>query len=137
MKRNATAVWNGSGKEGTGNLTTQSTTLNHTQYSFNSRFADGVGTNPEELIAAAHAGCFSMKLSFVIGEAGLTPTEIQTTATVTLESGSITDIHLEVRATVPGATASQFEEMAENAKMNCPVSKVLNATISMTAALAN
>src|SRR5574338_672725 len=99
-KRKATAVWNGSGKDGKGHLTTQSSVLSKTQYSFSSRFEEGIGTNPEELVAAAHAGCFSMKLSFVLGEAGFTPTRIETKATVTLEGGAITGSHLEVKAKV-------------------------------------
>src|SRR6202008_5211963 len=121
MTRNATAVWNGTGKEGTGHLTTQSTTLNKTQYSFNSRFADGVGTNPEELVAAAHAGCFSMKLSFVLGAAGYTPRKIETTCTITLENGAITESHLDVKAKVPRMKADKFAECAAEAKANCPI----------------
>ena len=136
MKRNASAHWEGSGKEGKGTLTTQSTTLSNTQYSFSSRFEEGVGTNPEELIGAAHAGCFSMKLSFVIGAAGSTPESIDTKATVTLEDGSINAIHLDVTAKIPGATDEQFQAWAKDAKENCPVSKVLNANITMDAKLA-
>ncbi len=136
MKRTATAVWNGSGKEGSGHLTTQSTTLNKTQYSYKSRFEEGVGTNPEELIAAAHAGCFTMKLSFVLGGAGFTPESIETTSTVTLDNGVITSSHLVVKAKVPGITPEKFKEAADDAKANCPVSKVLNAAISMEASLA-
>src|SRR3954468_19570019 len=109
MKRNATAVWNGTGKEGTGHLTTQSTTLNQTQYSYNSRFAEGVGTNPEELVAAAHAGCFSMKLSFVLGAAGFTADEINTKCEITLDAGAITESHLVVNAKIPGINQEQFE----------------------------
>src|SRR3982750_2030774 len=124
MKRNATAVWNGTGKEGTGNLTTQSTTLNKTQYSFNSRFAEGVGTNPEELVAAAHAGCFSMKLSFVLNAAGFTPDEIITRDPA---AGAITESHLIVSAKVPGIGKEQFDIAVEDAKNNCPISKLLNA----------
>lgn len=135
MKRTATAVWNGSGKEGKGHLTTQSTTLNKTQYSFKSRFEEGVGTNPEELIGAAHAGCFTMKLSFVLGEAGFTPDSIETTSTITLENGVITNSDLVVKAKVPGISAEQFKTAADDAKANCPVSKVLNAQISMKAEL--
>jgi len=135
MKRTATAVWNGSGKEGKGHLTTQSTTLNKTQYSFKSRFEDGVGTNPEELIGAAHAGCFTMKLSFVLGEAGFTPDSIETTSTITLENGVITNSDLVVKAKVPGISAEQFKTAADDAKANCPVSKLLNAQISMKAEL--
>jgi len=136
MKRNATAVWNGSGKEGNGHLTTQSTTLNQTQYSFNSRFAEGVGTNPEELIAAAHAGCFTMKLSFVLGAAGFTPANINTRCEITLDNGSITLSHLEVRANVPGISAEQFAACADDAKANCPISKLYNCAITMDAQLA-
>ena len=102
MVRNATAVWNGSGKEGNGHLTTQSTTLNQTQYSFNSRFAEGVGTNPEELVAAAHAGCFTMKLSFVLGGLGFTPEKLTTKCEITLGDGAITLSHLTVEGKVPG-----------------------------------
>ncbi|HMF70105.1 MAG TPA: OsmC family protein [Flavitalea sp.] len=135
MKRTATAVWNGSGKEGKGHLTTQSTTLNKTQYSFKSRFEEGVGTNPEELIGAAHAGCFTMKLSFVLGEAGFTPDSIETTSTITLDNGVITNSDLVVKAKVPGISAEQFKTAADDAKANCPVSKLLNAQISMKAEL--
>jgi lipoyl-dependent peroxiredoxin len=136
MKRTATAVWNGSGKEGNGKLSTQSTVLKDNQYSYKSRFEDGVGTNPEELIAAAHAGCFSMKLSFVLGAAGHEPTNIETTCVVTLENGTITNSHLTVKATVPGMDAAKFQECAEDAKANCPVSKALKMDISMEASLA-
>src|SRR3984885_10233190 len=122
MKRTGTAIWNGSGKEGNGALTTQSTTLNKTQYSFNSRFEEGVGTNPEELLAAAHAGCFTMKLSFSLGAAGFEPESIETTSTVELKDGTITSSHLVVKAKVPGINADKFKECAEDAKANCPVS---------------
>ena len=135
MKRNATAVWNGSGKEGNGYLTTQSTTLNQTQYSFNSRFAEGVGTNPEELMAAAHAGCFTMKLSFVLGAAGFTPDSLETQCTITLEDGAITNSHLVLKAKVPSISAEQFDACAADAKANCPVSKAYNMTISLDAPL--
>ena len=136
MKRNATAVWNGSGKEGNGNLTTQSTVLNKAQYSWSSRFAEGIGTNPEELIAAAHAGCFSMKLSFILGEAGFTPDELETKCDITIDNGSITKSELSVKGKVQGITADKFKECAENAKANCPVSKTLNCEISLRAELA-
>lgn len=126
MKRNATAVWNGSGKEGNGNLTTQSTTLNHTQYSYKSRFEEGVGTNPEELIAAAHAGCYTMKLSFVIGAAGFTPEKLETKCDITLDSGVITKSDLYVTGKVPGMTAEQFKKAAEDAHEGCLVGKALN-----------
>ena len=136
MKRTATAVWNGSGKEGTGNLTTQSTVLNKTQYSFKSRFENGVGTNPEELLAAAHSGCFNMKLSFVLGEAGFEPESIETVSAIELDNGVITSSHLTVKAKVPGISPEKFQECAHDAKANCPVSKALNLKISMEASLA-
>jgi lipoyl-dependent peroxiredoxin len=131
MKRHATAVWNGSGKEGNGHLTTQSTTLNETQYSFNSRFAEGVGTNPEELIAAAHAGCFTMKLSFNLGGKGFTPEELTTTCHITLENGSITESHLTLTAKVAGIDPSVFEALVNDAEANCPISKLLNTKITV------
>lgn len=136
MKRTATAIWNGSGKEGNGNLSTQSTTLNKTQYSFNSRFAEGVGTNPEELMAAAHAGCFTMKLSFVLGAAGFTPESLETTCAISLEDGTITKSELTVKANVPGITPEKFQECAADAKANCPVSKAYNMDITLEASLA-
>lgn len=136
MKRTATAIWNGSGKDGKGNLTTQSNTLNKTQYSYKSRFEEGTGTNPEELIAAAHAGCYTMKLSFVLGGAGFEPESLETTCEITLDNGTITTSHLTVKAKVPNISADKFKECAEDAKANCPVSKALNLTISMDASLA-
>jgi lipoyl-dependent peroxiredoxin len=135
MKRNATAVWNGTGKEGSGHLTTQSTVLDKTQYSFNSRFADGVGTNPEELVAAAHAGCFTMKLTFVLNAAGFTPDEISTKCDITLEDGSITSSHLTVNAKVPGIDQATFDTSVADAKANCPISKLLNTNITAEAKL--
>jgi lipoyl-dependent peroxiredoxin len=132
MKRKATAVWEGSGKEGKGHLSTQSTVLNKTQYSFNSRFAEGVGTNPEELIAAAHAGCFSMKLSFVLGEAGFTPESIETQGVITLGDGIITNADLVLKAKVPGISKEKFEACANNAKDTCPISKSLNSSIAIS-----
>ena len=135
MRRNATAVWNGSGKEGSGHLTTQSQVLNTTQYSYLSRFENGTGTNPEELMAAAHAGCFSMKLSFVLGGAGFTPEEIKTDCTITLENGSITKSELVVKAKVPGIDAQKFQECANDAKENCPVSKAYSFEITLDATL--
>jgi lipoyl-dependent peroxiredoxin len=135
MKRTATAVWNGSGKDGKGNMTTQSTTLNKTQYSYKSRFEEGVGTNPEELIAAAHSGCFAMKLSFVLGAAGFTPDSLEVTSTVSLEDGTIASSHLVLKASIPGISEEKFKECAEDAKANCPVSKVLNAAITLDASL--
>lgn len=130
MKRTATAIWEGSGKEGKGNLTTQSTVLNKTQYSYVSRFEQGVGTNPEELVAAAHAGCFTMKLSFVLGAAGFTPDMLETTCTVDLENGAITTSHLAVKAKVGGITSEKFAECVTEAEKNCPISKSLNSKIS-------
>ena len=135
MKRKATAVWNGSGKEGKGNLSTQSTALQNMQYSYLSRFESGVGTNPEELIAAAHAGCFAMKLSFVLGGAGFTPESLEVTSTISLEDGTIKSSHLELKAKVPGIDAGKFKECADDAKANCPVSKLLNAEITLDAQL--
>lgn len=136
IKRNATAYWNGSGKEGKGKVTTQSTVLNQSQYSYNTRFEDGVGTNPEELIAAAHAGCFSMKLSFVLGAAGFTPDAIETKCEITLDNGAITNSHLILNAKVAGITKEKFEECANEAKANCPISKLLNTNITLSATLA-
>ena len=136
MKRNATAVWNGSLKEGAGKLTTQSTTLNDTQYSFKARFDEGVGTNPEELIAAAHAGCFTMQLSAYITEAGFEIDSIQSKCDVDFVDGAIITSHLTVLAKVKGITADAFQELVTKAEKNCPVSKVLNAAISSAATLA-
>jgi lipoyl-dependent peroxiredoxin len=135
MKRTAHAVWNGSGKEGSGNLTTQSKTLNKTQHSYTSRFEEGAGTNPEELIAAAHSACFSMKLSFVLQAAGFTPDSLDVTCTVTLDNGTITNSDLVLKAKIPGISQEKFLECAEDAKTNCPVSKVLNAKITLQASL--
>jgi osmotically inducible protein OsmC len=139
MKRNASAVWQGGLMDGKGRLTTNSGVLSDTQYSFNTRFEEGVGTNPEELIAAAHAGCFSMALSMMLGEFDINPEQINTTATVSLEkddSGfSITNVHLEVRARAPGATEKAFSEAAEKAKSGCPVSRALDVKITMNAKL--
>lgn len=136
MKRKATAIWNGSGKEGKGNLTTQSSVLNQTQYSYGSRFEEGVGTNPEELMAAAHAGCFSMKLSFVLGAAGFTPDEIHTDCVITLDNGAITKSELTLKAKIPGIDEAKFQECAADAKANCPVSKAYNCEITLDATLA-
>ncbi len=138
MKRNATAVWQGSGKEGKGNLTTQSTTLSNTQYSFNSRFAEGVGTNPEELIAAAHAGCFTMKLSFNIDEAGFKADKLETKCDINFDTaqGAIVESHLTLHATVPGISKEKFDELVADAEKNCPISKLLNTKITVDATLA-
>lgn len=135
MKRTATAVWNGSGKEGSGHLTTQSTTLDNVQYSYKSRFEQGVGTNPEELIAAAHAGCFAMALSFELQKAGFTADSLDVTGEITLDNGSITTSHLILKAKVPDVTEEKFKEFAATAKANCPVSKLLKAEISLDASL--
>ncbi len=137
MKRFATANWKGSGKEGKGTLSTQSTTLDHTQYSFGSRFAEGVGTNPEELLAASHAGCFTMKLSFELNAAGFTADNIDTKCVINLDTniGAITTAHLTVSAKVPGITKEKFDEVIEIAKKDCPISKVLNAEITCEASL--
>lgn len=131
MRRTATAVWNGSGKDGNGTMSTASTVLTNAQYSYKTRFEDGVGTNPEELMAAAHAGCFSMKLSFVLGAAGFTPDEIHTDCAISLEGGVITKSELTVKAKIPGISAEQFQECAADAKANCPVSKAYNCEITL------
>ena len=135
MKRNATAVWNGTGKEGTGHLSTQSNVLQKTQYSYKSRFAEGVGTNPEELVAAAHAGCFSMKLTFVLNEAGFTADEIETKCEITLDNGAITESHLIVKARVPKISREKFDEAVKEAKENCPISKLYKTNITVESAL--
>ena len=139
MRRNASAEWQGGLKDGKGSISTDSGVLKGTQYSFSTRFEDGIGTNPEELIAAAHAGCFSMALSGQLGAVGLTAESIKTVASVTLEkleSGfAITKVHLDVTAKIPGADQSAFETATGNAKAGCPVSKVLNAEITMDARL--
>lgn len=135
MRRTASAVWNGTGKEGNGHLTTQSTVLDKTQYSYNTRFENGVGTNPEELMAAAHAGCFTMKLSFVLNAAGFTADEIQTSCAISLENGAITKSELTVKAMVPGIDEAKFQECAKDAKENCPVSKAYNCEITLSATL--
>ncbi|MBV9997529.1 MAG: OsmC family protein [Verrucomicrobia bacterium] len=136
MKRTASAVWNGDLKKGNGTLSTQSGVLKQTQYSFSTRFENGVGTNPEELIAAAHAGCFTMAFSAFLGGAGFTPDELTTQATVSLEQvngdWTITAIHLELKGRVPGIDQAQFDEIADKAKAGCPVSRVLKADISLT-----
>ncbi|RYE05126.1 MAG: OsmC family peroxiredoxin [Sphingobacteriales bacterium] len=131
MKRTAEAQWNGSIKEGAGSISTQSTTLNKTQYSFNARFADGVGTNPEELLGASHAGCFTMAVSTALAQAGFTANDLHTKATVELDvtGPKIAGIHLELTAgAIDGVSADTFNEIAEGAKANCPISKALSAT---------
>ncbi len=139
MKRKADAVWEGGLKEGRGTISTESGVLSRTPYSFGTRFAGEKGTNPEELIGAAHAGCFAMALSAQLGEAGITPERIETAATVTLDQVSggfaITAVHLEVVARIPGTDQAVFEAVAEKAKAGCPVSKLLRAEITMNARL--
>jgi osmotically inducible protein OsmC len=140
MQRKASAVWQGGIKDGKGSITTASGVLSASPYSFSTRFEGAPGTNPEELIAAAHAGCFSMALSLMLGEAGIQPQRIDTEAAVTLEKTeggfSITKVHLEVSVRAPGADRAKFEAAAAKAKAGCPVSKVLNAAITMNAKLA-
>ena len=136
MKRSATANWKGTGKEGKGTVTADSGVLSATPISFKTRFEEVQGTSPEELVAAAHAGCFSMKLSFVLNAAGFTPDNIDTKCTITLDpAAGITGSHLEVKATVPGIDAAKFAECAAEAKANCPISKLLNTNITMDASL--
>lgn len=141
MKRNGSALWLGGLKDGRGTVSTESGVLNKTQYSFSSRFEDGIGTNPEELIAAAHAGCFSMALSAELEKAGFNTEAIQTTATITLEKTdagfTITKSHLSVNAKIPGIPADVFNKAAKSAEETCPVSRLLNAEISMDAQLDN
>jgi osmotically inducible protein OsmC len=135
MTRTAMAEWQGSGKEGKGQVSTQSGILKKTQYSYKSRFEEGPGTNPEELIAAAHAGCFAMKLSFVLQEAGFTADNLEVKAAVTLDNGSITSSALQLKAKIPGISEQKFKESAEDAKANCPISKLLNTNITLDASL--
>ena len=139
MKRKATAEWKGSLKEGKGSISTDSKVLSQAQYSFSTRFENGIGTNPEELIAAAHAGCFSMALSAELGKAGITPESIQTTATVTLDKldagWTITEVHLDVTGKIPNGDPKAFENAANTAKAGCPISRVLNTKITMDAKL--
>ena len=131
-QRYATANWKGSGKDGKGLNSTQSGVLKDAQYSYKSRFEEGIGTNPEELIAAAHSGCFSMKLSFILGAAGFTPDSIDTKCTITLGDGAITESYLEVKASVPGIDEAKFKQCAEEAKNTCPISKSLSSNIKVT-----
>jgi lipoyl-dependent peroxiredoxin len=135
MKRNSIAVWKGSGKDGNGFITTQSKVLKETPYSFNSRFAEGAGTNPEELLAAAHAGCFTMKLTFVLNEAGFVPEELETTCEINFENGAIVGSHLSVKAKIKGISQEVLNESVKDAEVNCPVSRVLNAKITTDAIL--
>lgn len=139
MKRDATAIWRGTGKEGKGEITTQSGVLKNTQYAFSTRFENGIGTNPEELIGAAHAGCYAMALSFALNKAGFSAKELKATASVTLdkegEGFAITTVALKLDAQIPEITNEKFMALAEDAKKNCPVSKVLNAKITLEAKL--
>jgi osmotically inducible protein OsmC len=139
MKRTGSAVWQGDLKSGKGTVSTQSGVLKDTPYSFSTRFENGAGTNPEELIAAAHAGCFAMALSAALGNAGFTPERLATQADVTLEqvhgNWTISTIDLQLDAKVPGIDKAKFDEIAQDAKQNCPVSRVLNAKINLQATL--
>ena len=139
MKRKASAIWQGSLKDGKGSISTESGVLKQSQYSFSTRFENGIGTNPEELLAAAHAGCFSMAFSAELGKAGFTPTSIQTTATITLDKTdagfSITESHLEMTAKIPGIDQDKFTAIANGAKAGCPVSRLYKANISLDAKL--
>src|SRR6185369_14145716 len=139
MKRKATAEWRGGLKDGKGDITTQSGVLSKTQYSFGTRFEQGIGTNPEELIAASHAGCFAMALSMILGEANMVAEKLEVTATVSLENvetgWTITESHLDLKAKIPGADKAAFETAAKKAEMGCPISRVLNAKITLEATL--
>lgn len=135
MKRKAKAVWNGTLKEGKGHLSTESQVLEQTPYKFSTRFEDEKGTNPEELIGAAHAGCFSMQLSANLTKEGFSPVTLETESTVTLENGSITRSHLVLNAKVPGVSQEKFDELVKQAKENCPVSKLLNTEITLESTL--
>lgn len=135
MKRNATAVWNGSLKEGAGKLTTQSKTLENTQYSFKSRFDEGIGTNPEELAAAAHAGCFTMQLTAFISETNAVIEVIETKCDISLLDGTINSSHLTVNAKIEGISNEVFQELVTKAEKNCPISKLFNTEITTTATL--
>ena len=139
MVRKASAVWKGSLKEGKGTISSDSGVLSNTPYSFSTRFENAKGTNPEELIAAAHAGCFTMALSAQLGSAGITPESLETTASLTLDKldagWTVTKVHLDVAARIPGVDKAAFDKAAENAKAGCPVSRLLKAEITMTARL--
>lgn len=135
MKRSSTATWQGSGREGKGTVTSQSKAVNNAPYAWNSRYAEAKGTNPEELLAAAHASCFTMKLSFLISDAGYVAQEIKTTSTVTLEENNITESHLVVKARIPGISQQLYLAYAEEAKNECPMSKAIKIKITMDATL--
>ena len=140
MKRKASAVWRGGLKEGKGTISSESGVLKETQYSFSTRFENGIGTNPEELVAAAHAGCFSMALSAELGKANITPESIHTTATITMDKTdagwTITESHLDVAAKIPGVDPAKFTAAANAAKAGCPISRLLKANVTMDARLA-
>ncbi len=135
MKRNATAVWQGTGKEGNGQVSTASTVLENTPYTYKSRFENGTGTNPEELIAAAHAGCFTMKLAFNIDAAGFKAEKLESSCEVNLEAGEVIYSHITVKASVPGIDESAFNKAVSDAEANCPISKLLDTEISVSATL--
>lgn len=139
MKRKASAVWRGGLKDGKGTISSESGVLKETQYSFSTRFENGIGTNPEELIAAAHAGCFSMAFSAELGKAGITPDSIHTTATITMDKTdagwTVTESHLDVAAKVPGVDPAKFTAAANAAKAGCPISRLLKANVTMDARL--
>jgi osmotically inducible protein OsmC len=135
IKRTANAQWMGTGKEGKGQLSTQSGVLNNAQYGFKSRFENGIGTNPEELIGAAHSGCFSMKLAFNLEAAGFTAETINTKSTVVFEDGAITEVILDTEVKAPGLTQDKFTELVTDAKQNCPISKLLNTKITLVSKL--
>tara|TARA_R110000868_G_scaffold291085_5_gene551449 strand:+ start:243 stop:656 length:414 start_codon:yes stop_codon:yes gene_type:complete len=131
MKRKAEAVWTGTGKDGKGHLSSQSKVLNKTQYSFSSRFENGIGTNPEELIAAAHAGCFTMKLAFNLQAKNYIPESLNTSCEITLEDGAVTSSHLVLKAKVNGVNNKEFTELVKDAELNCPISKLLDTKITV------
>lgn len=135
MIRKATAVWAGTGKEGHGTLSTQSKVLENAQYSYKTRFEDGIGTNPEELVAAAHAGCFTMKLTFNVDAAGFKAEAIETTCGIKFENGAVTESHLTVKAKIAGIDKEKFNEIVADAEANCPISKLLNTKITVDATL--
>lgn len=136
MKRHATAQWSGTGKEGKGDLTTESGVLNHTPYTYKMRFEDEKGTNPEELIAAAHAGCFTMKTAFLLNAAGFTADDMETKCYIDFVDGSVKQSHLIIKGKIPGITAEKFNEITQDAGKNCPISKLLNTEIKVEASLA-
>ncbi|MBZ9629869.1 OsmC family protein [Salegentibacter sp. LM13S] len=135
MKRNGTAVWKGNLKEGKGTVSTESGVLKESQYSFKTRFEDGIGTNPEELIGAAHAGCFTMQLSANLTEEGFEPDELETKSEITFEDGAVKKSHLILKAKVKGIDKAKFDKIAKDAKENCPISKLLNTEITLESEL--